>query len=276
MFKKIIIFSILSFIPFSSFGESTTTFPEEEAGMSAYTKTDDINENNNVTKITEAVAYFESLGSGMLIEGEITHAIGKIPIKIEVEGYSFNLYPYIYVDIEGWIVAYFRKEDPTSKIVQWTGYSPGSLSTNILEEAMNKITTEFGLTYSFLNYYHFQYPEANRMTLVVDTVNSLENPTNNFSVTIPGTIYESSYSLYYEKKLVSSEYCPVDLIVDSNIIHRKEKNASNWSWCQGQDFTYEFYPTDTFEVDKPHSVVFKDSAGKRIRMGAASIFLYNN
>ena len=276
MFKKIIIFSVLFFLPFFSFAESITTFPKEDAGISAYTKTDDINESNNITKITEAVAFFESLGGEMLIEGESTHAIGRIPIKIEIEGYSFNLSPYIYIDIEGWIVAYFGKEDPSSKIVQWTNYSPGNLSTNILEEAMNKITTELGLTYSSLSYYHFQYPEANRMTLVVDTVNSLENPTNNFSVTIPGTIYESSYSLYYEKKLVSSEYCPVDLIVDSNIIHRKEKNASNWSWCQGEDFTYDFYPVNTFETNKPHSVVFKDPAGKRIRMGAATIFLYNN
>jgi hypothetical protein len=276
MFKKIIIFSILFFIPFSSFGESTTTFPEEEAGMSAYTKTDDINEDNNVTKITEAVAYFESLGSNMLIEGENTHAIGKIPIKIEIEGYSFNLYPYIYIDIEGWIVAYFGKEDPSSKIVQWTDYSPGSLSTNILEEAVNKASTDLNLTYSSLSYYHFQYPEANRMTVVVDTVNSLENPTNNFSITIPGTIYESSYSLYYAKKLVSSEYCPIDLTVDGNIVHKKENMSSGWAWCQGQDFTYDFYPIEIFETDKPHSVVFKDPAGKRIRMGAASIFLYNN
>ncbi len=276
MFKKIIIFSVLFFVPFSSFAESTTTFPKKDAGISAYTRTDDINENNNITKITEAVAFFESLGSGMLIEGKNTHVIGRIPVKIEIEGYSFNLNPYIYIDIEGWIVAYFRKEDPSSKIVQWTNYSPGNLSTNILEEAVDKITTEFNLAYSSLSYYHFQYPEANRMTLIIDTVNSLDSPINNFSVTIPGTIYESSYSLYYEKKLISSEYCPVDLIVDSNIVHRKENVSSGWNWCQGQDFTYDFYPADTFTTEKPHSVVFKDSAGKRIRMGVATILLYNN
>jgi hypothetical protein len=276
MFKKIIIFSVILFIPFSSFGESATTFPKEDAGISAYTKTDDINENNNITKITEAVAFFESLGSGMLIEGESTHVIGRIPVKIEVEGYSFNLNPYIYIDIEGWIVAYFRKEEPSSKIVQWTNYSPGNLSTNILEEAVDKITTELDLTYSSLSYYHFQYPEANRMTIVVDTVNSLDSPVNNFSVTIPGTIYESSYSLYYGKKLISSEYCPVNLIVDGNIVHKKENMSSGWAWCQGQEFTYDFYPTETFTTEKPHSVVFKDPAGKRIRMGAATTFLYSN
>lgn len=276
MFKKIIIFFTLIFIPCISSAESTTTFPKEDAGMSAYVKTDDINENNNITKITEAVAFFESLGNGMLVKGENTHVIGKMPVKIEIEGYSFNLNPYIYVDIEGWIVAYFSKDDPSSKIVQWTNYSPGDISVTILEEAINKMTAELDLLYSSLSYYHFQYPEANRMTIVIDTVNSLDSPINNFSVTVPGTVHESSYSLYYEKKLVSSEYCPVDLIVDGNIVHRKENMSSGWAWCQGQDFTYDFYPLETFIKEKPHSVVFKDPAGKKIRMGAATILLYSN
>jgi hypothetical protein len=273
--KKIPIFSLLIFFPFLVFS-SETTFPEEEAGISAYTSTEDINAENNVAKINEAVAFFESLGSGMLIENKSTHAIGKIPIKIEIEDYSFSVYPYVYIDTEGWIVAYFHKDDPSSKIIQWTNYSPSGISSSTLEDALKEITTELDLSYSSVNYYHFQYKEANRMTVVIDSITSLESSTNNFSITIPGTVYESSYSLYYAKKIVSNEYCPIELIVDGNTIHEKKDMPTGWDWCQGKEFTYDFYPSETFTTEKPHSVVLKDSAGKRVRQGAGTVILYKN
>ncbi len=273
--KKIIIFSLLILFPFLV-SSSETTFPEKEAGISAYIKTADINEENNVAKLNEAVAFFASLGGGMLVENKSTHAIGKIPIKIEIEGYSFNVHPYVYVDTEGWIVAYFHKSDPSSKIIQWTNYSPAKISSSTLEDALRELATELDLSYSSVSYYHFQHPDAKKMTVVIDTVTSLESSVNNFSITIPGTVYESSYSLYYEKKLPSSEFCPVELVVDGNTIHKKESMLTGWEWCQGKEFTYDFYPTDTFEAKKPHSVVFKDNGPKRARQGAGTVILYTN
>lgn len=273
MKKLLIIF--LTLFPFFVFS-SETTFPEEEAGISAYTKTEDINKDNNVTKINEAVAFFESLGEGMLIENKNTHAIGKIPVKIEVEEYSFYLYPFVYIDLEGWIVAYFHKDDPTSKIIQWTNYVPSSISSSVLEDALSKVTTELTLSYPSLNYYHFQYPEAKKMTIIIDTVISHETSVNNFSVTIPGTTYESSYSLFYNKKFPSHAYCPIELLVDGETIHKKDDMATGWDWCQGKEFTYGFYPENVFTKEKPHSVVLKDRAGKNIRQGAGTIILYDN
>jgi hypothetical protein len=272
--KKAIL--ILIFFPFFVFSSSGITFPKEKAGMSAYIKTEDINENNNVTKINEAVAFFESLEGEMLVENESTHVIGKIPVKIEIEEYYFYLYPYIYIDIEGWVVAYFHKNDPSSKIIQWTNYSPSNYFSTTLENALEEVTEELNLSYSSLSYYHFQYPEADRMTIIIDTVTFLESSVNNFSVTIPGTLYESSYSLYYERKLPSSEHCPVELVVDGKTIHKKENMSTGWNWCQGKEFIYNFYPENTFTTEKPHSVVFKDNANKSIRQGAGTVILYKN
>jgi hypothetical protein len=273
--KKIIIFSFLIFFPFCTFS-STTTFPEEEAGISAYTSTDDINEENNVAKINEAVAFFESLGSGMLVENKSTHAIGKIPIKIEIEGVSFNVYPYVYIDTEGWIVAYFHKNDPSSKIIQWTNYSPAGISSSTLEDALEMITAELDLSYSSVSYYHFQHKEATRMTVIIDSVISSESSVNNFSVTIPGTIYEASYSLSYNKKMPNYEFCPIKLSVDGDTIYEKKDMLSQWDWCQGREFIYGFYPTDTFTEKIPHSVVLEDSAKKTVRQSAGTVIFYAN
>ncbi len=189
MYKKILVVVFcLFFLSIASVSaEVSSTFPKNEAGISAYTKTEDINENNNVSKLAEAVAFLEALEGGD-VSGETTYLTGKIPVKIEIEEHFFYVYPNIYLDLEGWIVAYFKEDVPTSKIIQWTGYTPENMSPTVLEEAIKIMGEGLALSYPTLKYYHFQYPEANRMTLIIDTIYGEENYKNNFSVVIPGTI----------------------------------------------------------------------------------------
>ncbi len=68
------------------------------------------------------------------------------------------------------------------------------------------------------------------------------------------------------------------LTVDGEVIHKKENSSTGWGWCQGDDFDYEFYNTNIFTPKKLHSVVFQDhwDVGRSMRMGAGTIFLYNN
>ncbi len=264
---------------------SASTFPENDAGISAYTNSDDINESNNLTKLNNAVAFFEEVGE-VIANDEETHVIGKIPVEVIVEdvgtggdAYIFSISPYVYVDIEGWIVAYLGRYTPASKIVHWNSYEPGQLKSNVLEDAIDMISDELGISQSTPEYYHFRYPDANRMTIIIDTVynpdiSETDPPTNNFSVTIPGEIYESSYSVYYSHKL-SSGSCITKLKVDSEIVHEKSSY-----WCRdGDEFEYDFYPDNIFSPNIAHSVVFEGKGGStsmEIRLGAATVLIYEN
>ncbi len=280
MLKKILIITLFLISPLFIFATEEKTFPKEEAGLSVYTKTPDINEENNTHKINEIVAEFGSLENNKtLIESENTHVIGKIPVEIKAEGHSFYIDLHAYIDKDGWIVIYLKKEVPSSKIIYWNNYTPGNLDSNILKQTLESVTQEFNLTYSSLNYYHFQYPEANRMSVIINTVNSLDAFSNSFSVTVPGKVHESSYSLYYEKNVgaTSPISCPVDHLVDNEIIIRKDP-SEGMEWCKGDDFTYDFYPSNTFKENKPHIVSFKDTCevGKKMRMGSGTVILYEN
>ncbi len=275
---------IILFTVFFPHITSASTFPENDAGISAYVKLSGMDESNNVVKLVEALAFIESeMEEENIQEGEKTHIIGRIPIEIKVTNkvggepdvHLFNIYPYIYLDLDGWLVAYLEKDVPASRIIQWTGYSPeNGLETTVLEEAIEKVITEINLDYSTLKYYHFQHKDAGAMTVVIDTVYGSDT-INNFAATVPDTIQEASYSVYYSRKLPDGASCSISLKVysDSNSKFTREKTR----WCGGEEFEYGFYPLgDVFSPGIPYSVVTKDEyeSAREMRMGGATVFLY--
>jgi hypothetical protein len=274
--KNIFIASFLLFVPFLTI--SASTFPEDDAGISAYVKLDDINSEI----LTKTQAFIEEEGSS--IESSETHIIGKIPIEIIIEDdyHLSDIDVNIYLDLDGWLVAYFPKGTPSSKMVQWNNYSPGNMDPSILEKAIDKVSDEIKIGYSgSLDYYHFQYPNANRMTIIVDTVETkglsspnIENSVdywnkNNFSVTIPGIVHETSYSVYFSKNI--GRVCGYRLSVNDNLI----KYDAKYICGSGGEFFYDFYPLNTFPVNTPRSVIFKaESYYIPLRMGAATVLIY--
>jgi len=286
-FKKILLLTITVsfFLPIIIISaDPSPTFPEDYAGITAYAKTEDINEENNIDKLTKAVAIFKNIEGGEVIENKPTHVIGKIPVEFTVfnndteeeNHYLFTISPYIYIDANGWIASYLNKDKPTSKIIDWNRYSKGEFPPNILEKLLETISNKLNFTYSEPNYYHFQYPEASQITIIIDTVYTPDEiRENSFSVSIPGDVHEASYSIFYTNSVLSHQRCLVELKVD-NIKIDKEKTSN--LRCRKDNYIYNLYPEDTFVKNNPHLVSFDGLGGifgtTEIRLGAGTVLLY--
>ncbi len=280
MYLKILVIILLFLfsLPLHIFSESaSTTFPTESAGISAYVKVDNINEENNAVKLNEVQAFLEQKGT--TTSASTKHVIGTIPINLYVTdntGNSYSLFSIstnIYFDIDGWLVAYLHKEEPSSKIIQWTDYSPANLSPSILEEAIEKVVTAINHTHSPVNYYHFQHKDADGLAIVIDSTDNINTRKESHSITVPGEVHEASYSIYYSTP-GSSYRCTAILDVDNNQIF-----ALNLSyWCRTNNYIYNFYPENTFLPQTPSSVVFEgyeQGVNTQIRIGVGTLLIYS-
>ncbi len=274
--NKIIIFLISLFFVFSAekiHAENSNTFPVDEAGISAYLKID----NPGSNELTKALYYRKET----IEDQQETHIIISFEIDITIEAETSNnetinekIYPLIYLNTDGWMVAYFPKQEESIKIMQWTNYSPGNLETNVLKEALVKMTDNIDATYSNpIKYYHFSYPEANRITLVAETIHYPSDSRNSFSVTVPGIIHEVSYSFFHSFQIGHpASDCSLKLLVDD-----VEADSFFHNNCHGKGLKYESYQSDSFKNNVAHLVSLTASADNdhpAFNGGAATIFIY--
>ena len=253
----------------------SSTFPKDDAGIAAYVKISNIDQENNATKLNKVQSFLGKKGT--TIETDTTHVIGTFDIDIKRVTVSGNTYVglsipvNIYFDIEGWLVAYLDKGIPSSKIIQWTDYSPSGEMSTILEEAIKDVADDIDSDYGKIKYYHFQYPEANRISVIVNSTDNSGPSEKNYSVTLPGPLLEASYSFYYSRSNYGGS-CRVRLKADENTI---EENVFGY-WCQGGSYIYDFYPNNTFLPKTPHSVKIMGTIGNspstRIAIGTVLIY----
>ncbi|GEM_PF-1213217 len=265
-------------------GGDDPTFPEEDAGITSYTKLENVDSENNqeiLTKINDFLANsgtVEETESGKYVMGTL-----KIEMKNENDEVIFGIYPHIYADANGWLAAYFPKDVPASKIIQWNDYSPEEgLSPDVLREAVTKTAEHLEKDYDKPRYYHFAHPGANRLTVVTDTVYNPEREDGefaktNFSVTFPEKgIKEASYSIYYSRELGSVQQCTTELLVGEKVVHDKSS-----SWCRGDEFVYSPFEKNgdiPFSPGNQHTVTFKARGGTDstdVRFGVGSVFVYS-
>lgn len=186
-----------------------TSFLQEEAGISAY-----VNVGRNID-IEKAEAAFKSVETA-----NDTYIIGEINIT----GIPEYAHPHAYVHEDGWIVAYYSKNAPVSKIMQWNGYGGGTINTTTLEEAIRKICLAIEIPFSTIKsnikYYDFEYPNANRMMLIVEMVSGHGNLSDSFTLTIPEEclLYEGSWSHYYSGSSYYAAYSQVG--IDGSVINQ--------------------------------------------------------
>ncbi len=98
--------------------------------------------------------------------------------------------PHVYVNVNGWVMAYYFSSDPVSKIVDVYNYGGSTINTK-LEIVLNRVAPGYTPTF-----YDFRYPNATKMLLVADQAPS--NSTDTFTVNLPGTFpnyYERSWAL---------------------------------------------------------------------------------
>ncbi|HED03274.1 MAG TPA: hypothetical protein ENI60_00675 [Candidatus Fraserbacteria bacterium] len=167
--------------------EKGVNFLQQEAGISAYVKLDqaiDLKKIKGTFKTIETV-------SDQYIIGEI--ALPNLPDYAD---------PHVYVNKEGWIVAYYSNSEPASKIVQWIGYSGGVMPRATLEDAIRQIfdilRRTAAIPFPSVHYYDFEYPAANRI-MVATKLSSQNGGTETFYLTIPQGVrlFEASWSFYH-------------------------------------------------------------------------------
>ncbi len=164
---------------------NAASFLEDEAGISAYVNT------GSTIDLDSAKAAFQT------IEYETdTYIVGSISLS----GIEEWEYVHVYVSSDGWIVAYYLKDEPASKIMRWENYNGGAMPATKLEDSISKVSANIGVAYSTveddIKYYHFKYPNANRMMLIADRIDVDGTDTFQFKVPTNHTIYEGSWYHY--------------------------------------------------------------------------------
>jgi hypothetical protein len=163
----------------SAVGEEVATFPQDEAGISAY------------FKAPTAVDLNEARRAFRTIEVETaTYLIGSVPVTDYPESEDVH----VYVHRDGWFLAYYLKADPVGKIFDWRRYTDTTIPTK-LEAALAGVAGQAGAAFTGGTYYDFRYPNASHLMLIGDLLNNELNDT--FEVNLPGSFayYERSWSL---------------------------------------------------------------------------------
>lgn len=127
------------------------------------------------------------------IEAETAdYIIGSVPVT----NYPETEDVHVYVNTDGWILAYYLAADPVGKIYDWRDYHDTgrtSISTK-LENTLAVVADAAGALLSGASYYHFRYPNATHLMLIAEWATGA---TDSFQVKLPGSFvyYERSWSL---------------------------------------------------------------------------------
>jgi hypothetical protein len=152
-----------------------TSFLEQEAGIAAY-----VNVGQSID-LSKAKTVYRT------IERETTtYIVGSVALP----DYQTNDDIHAFIQKDGWIVAYYAKDEPRGKIVDWLHYSVTSMKGTRLSLGMSNICNMLGLSVSNLKYYDFAFPLANKIMIIADQ--------DSFKLTIPDglAVYDRSYSFY--------------------------------------------------------------------------------
>ena len=232
-----------------------TTFLEEEAGISAYVN---VGQEIDLEKAETAFKSIETANESYII-GEI-----------DLPGLPEYADPHAYVHKDGWIVAYYSKYAPTSKIMEWYEYDGGKITTTTLEDAMHQICLAIEFPYTTIKddikYYDFEYPNANRMMLITDMPAKGRDQSDSFNLTIPLEcwLYEGSWSHY-----VSEGFSIIK--IDGDTV-----NEMGGEYAYGQTFFgYGKFTSEQLEVDVLHKLSVEHQSGSPESIsGVATVLIY--
>ena len=170
---------------------ATLSFPMNEAGISAYVS---LNATIDLAKARGLLSAVE--------DATDTYVIGTVALT----GNSEDMWPHVYIGKDGWLLAYYPKTEPTSKLVQWYGYTRDAINTTTLRDTLISLARSLSLDISKmdagLTYFHFQYPDATKLLIAVDT----EAGSDEFRYTVPSGVilYDAAWSHYSSATLRSN------------------------------------------------------------------------
>ena len=239
----------------NSNGDDGISFLQEEAGISAYVN---VGESINIEEVTSAFKSIETVNDAYII-GEI-----------DIAGLPEDADPHAYVHENGWIVSYYSKNAPASKIVQWNEYNGETIITT-LEDAIHAICLAIKVPFSTIKddieYYDFEYPNANRMMIIIETISGYGDQSDSFNLTIPSEcwLYESSWSHYSGS---SSVYAYSRVGIDGSTFNEIEGSKGG--------YTYGTFAPQQMELGISHTLFVhrEDYCGHPGVSGFAVILIY--
>ena len=191
--------------------QAGTTFLEEEAGISAYT---DVGETIDLEKARDAFR---------TIEYETDeYIIGSVPLPDYAE--TEDVHAYVHKD--GWVVAYYLKEEPVAKIVDWEDYSTDERITGTkLEDGVSVVCNAAGVPIIDLKYYDFRYANADKLMIIADALWS--DGTDTFNVKLPSdfVFYERFFSHYFN---AGNYWYDSRMYIDEDEISHIEGSRTNY------------------------------------------------
>jgi hypothetical protein len=189
---------------------SESSFLDKEAGIALYLSA------GRTIDLSKAKAAYRSIE-----KEDANYTIGSIALPNLPEGDDVHCF----VHREGWIVVYYLKGEPVAKIIDWNYWSGGQLASNKLQVGLEKMCNALGLPTVGAKYYHFQYPLANKLMLVIDAMTGAGE--DSFRITIPKEIavYEASWSHYDEK---TGDYYSSYFLIDGKLINEIHR-ATRWT-----------------------------------------------
>jgi len=153
------------------------TFPAEDAGICAY------------VNVGKSIAP-EKLVWSTVFKSVVDKGQGYILGVVELQGLDSKAFPYVYVNNDGWIAAFYPVNTPSSLIMDWANYDGGPVLGTNLHNAIEKVLSEFELGPQNFGFYHFGYPEATKLLLVVKKKNEFT-----YKIPFDVKIYGSSWSV---------------------------------------------------------------------------------
>ncbi|KKM27483.1 hypothetical protein LCGC14_1574270, partial [marine sediment metagenome] len=157
----------------------SSTFLDDEAGISIYT---DMGQQLDLNQAKSGLKTIEKETSNYIV-GSIS--LPNLPESDDV---------HIFVHKDGWIVVYYLKVEPLSKIIDWNSYSGGQLTKTKLQLGLDEMSNILFIIPSIVKYYHFQYPLADKSMLIIEVQNG--GGTDSFNIKIPGDliVFERSWT----------------------------------------------------------------------------------
>ena len=169
---------------------AATGFAANESGISAY-----VNLGTTIDLNMAAKAY-------KIIEDRTsTYIIGIVAVP---NANNYEL-PHVYTSTDGWVMAYYPKEQPRALIMPWGQFDKNnpdlSLLTNTrLDEAISIVASAQGVAYSTIKsntkYYDFQYPNANALTLISESRPAVGEDSFRFRVPNEYVLYDVSWEYF--------------------------------------------------------------------------------
>jgi hypothetical protein len=192
------------FISPAEAAQTTTAFPEDEAGISAYVKVSAV----DIEKIKAILSEAEQVGDNYIV------GITQIP------NFGGDIGVHLYADTDGWLVAYIGADDQAAKIMQWGEANQQDpqisvIQSTTLEDALRKAGDTIGTIVASkdIKYYDFEAPEATGMALFIRTCTG--EGSNIVQVELPASymLYDASYYCYaYSRGSIS------ELKVDGTLV----------------------------------------------------------